>query len=316
MIDNIIARLLAVEGNSNLKVNINEIEIEQICAQAQEIFKNQPMLLELDSPIKICGDTHGQYGDLLTLFKLGGFPPIANYLFLGDYVDRGENQLETICLLLALKIKHPVNFFMLRGNHELADMNEDYGFLDTCENRFHDGRKIWKIFNKCFSYMPAAAIIKNSIFCCHGGLSPTLRSMDDILDIKRPCEKPTGLLKDLLWADPDPDRSGWHRNIERNTSYTFGADIVKKFLIEHKLSLICRAHQVVDDGYEFFANKKLVTVFSAPDYSHHNAAAILSVNSDLSYSFQTFKSQNSKLRPIGDSSRKHPKTPSRKMNGL
>ena len=130
-IDKIIAKLLEVRGSRpNKNVNLTELEIRQLCNTSREIFLSQPILLELEAPLKICGDTHGQYFDLLRMFEYGGFPPEANYLFLGDYVDRGKQSLETVCLLLAYKIKYPENFFLLRGNHECASINRIYGFYD------------------------------------------------------------------------------------------------------------------------------------------------------------------------------------------
>ena len=119
-------------SQTNINVNISENEIRTLCLKSREIFLSQPILLELEAPLKICGDIHGQYTDLLRLFEYGGFPPEANYLFLGDYVDRGKQSLETICLLLAYKIKYPENFFLLRGNHECASINRIYGFYDEC----------------------------------------------------------------------------------------------------------------------------------------------------------------------------------------
>lgn len=188
------------------------------------------------------GDIHGQYLDLLRLFDHDGLPPEANYLFLGDYVDRGKQSLETICLLLAYKIKYPDNIFLLRGNHECASINRVYGFYDECKKRFNV--KLWKIFGDCFNCLPVAALVSDKILCMHGGLSPDLNDLDQIRELTRPNDVPdNGLLCDLLWSDPHPEVKGWAMN-DRGVSYTFGADVVTEFLIKHDLDLICRAHQV------------------------------------------------------------------------
>jgi len=190
----------------------------------------------------LAGDVHGQYSDLLRLFEYGGLPPEANYLFLGDYVDRGKQSLETICLLLAYKIKYPENFFLLRGNHECASINRIYGFYDECKRRFNV--RLWKTFTECFNCLPVAALIDEKILCMHGGLSPDLHNLDQIRNLQRPTDVPdTGLLCDLLWSDPSKEVQGWGMN-DRGVSYTFGADKVSEFLQKHDLDLICRAHQV------------------------------------------------------------------------
>lgn len=289
-LDNIIGRLLEVRGcKPGKQVDLPHHEIRWLCEQARKVFTNQPILLELEAPIKICGDIHGQYYDLLRLFEYGGFPPESNYLFLGDYVDRGKQSLETICLLLAYKIKYPENFFILRGNHESASINRIYGFYDECKRRYDV--KMWKTFADCFNCLPIAALIDDKIFCMHGGLSPELKDMDQIRAIKRPTDIPdSGLLCDLLWSDPDKDVEKWGRN-DRGVSFTFGSDTVQTFLAAHDLDLICRAHQVVEDGYEFFSKRQLVTIFSAPNYcgEFDNAGAMMSVNENLMCSFQILK---------------------------
>jgi len=289
-LDSIIQRLLEVRGGRSGKlVHLTEAEIRGLCLQARDIFIAQPILLELEAPIKICGDIHGQYYDLLRLFDLGGYPPDSNYLFLGDYVDRGKQSLETICLLLAYKIKYPETFFILRGNHECASINRIYGFYDECKRRYNI--KLWKTFTDCFNCLPIAAIVDDKIFCMHGGLSPDLKTMDQIRRIIRPTDVPdTGLLCDLLWADPDKEIQGWGES-DRGVSFTFGSDVVTAFLKKHDLDLICRAHQVVEDGYEFFAKRQLVTLFSAPNYcgEFDNSGALMSVDDNLMCSFQIIR---------------------------
>lgn len=289
-VDKIIEKLLQVKGSKpGKKVNLTETEIQGLVTTARDIFLSQPVLLELEAPIKVCGDIHGQYYDLLRLFDYGGFPPEANYLFLGDYVDRGQQSIESICLLLAFKVKYPENFFLLRGNHECSSINRLYGFYDECKRRYNF--KIWKTFGDCFNCLPVAAVIDDKIICMHGGLSPDLTNLEQITKIMRPTEVPDeGLLCDLLWSDPDNEVKGWAEN-ERGVSFTFGQEIISAFLKKQELDLICRAHQVVEDGYEFFAKRQLVTVFSAPNYcgEFDNSAALMSVDENLVCSFQILK---------------------------
>jgi len=289
-VDKIIEKLHQVkDAKPGKKVNLTESEVQSLVVAAKEVFLSQPSLLELEAPIKVCGDIHGQYPDLLRLFEYGGFPPEANYLFMGDYVDRGQQSIEVICLLLAYKVKYPENFFLLRGNHECSSINRLYGFYDECKRRYNF--KIWKTFGDCFNCLPVAAIIDDKIMCMHGGLSPDLTNLEQITRIMRPTEVPDeGLLCDLLWSDPDNDTNGWAEN-ERGVSYTYGSEVVSAFLKKHELDLICRAHQVVEDGYEFFGKRQLVTVFSAPNYcgEFDNSAALMSVDENLVCSFQILK---------------------------
>ena len=192
--------------------------------------------------LSIAGDLHGQYIDLLRIFERGGFPPAARYLFLGDYVDRGKRSLETICLLLAYKIKYPDKLFLLRGNHEDAKINRVYGFYDECKRRFNV--RLWKTFTDCFNSLPVVALIDHKVLCMHGGLSPELTNLEQIEDIERPSEVPDGGLHcDLLWSDPDPKIEGWGLS-DRGVSCTFGADKLTEFLDKNDIDLLCRAHQV------------------------------------------------------------------------
>jgi len=289
-VDSILQRLLAArEKKPGTTVNLTADELTWLIDESTYLFANQPALLELEAPIQIVGDIHGQYHDLLRLFEHCGFPPDANYLFLGDYVDRGKNGLECMCLLLAYKIKYPENFFLLRGNHECASINRIYGFYDECKRRYNI--KMWKKFQEVFNVLPFAAIVDEKVFCIHAGLSPDLNTPEQIKRIMRPTDVPdAGLLCDLLWSDPEADISGWAEN-DRGVSYTFGADVVTKFLQKHDFDLVVRAHQVVEDGYEFFADRQLVTIFSAPNYcgEFDNAGAVMSVDESLMCSFRILK---------------------------
>ena len=253
---------------------------------------SQPIFLELESPITIGGDIHGQYPDLLKLFELGGFPPNTNYLFIGDYVDRGKQSIECICLLLAYKIKYDENFFMLRGNHECGSINKKYGFYDECKRRYDV--KLWESFVDLFNCLPIAGTIDDRIFVVHGGLSPELEDVEQLQNIKRPIDVPEkGLLHDILWSVPDENAPGWGKN-KRGEGRTFNEKVLKNFLENNDLDLLCRAHNVVKDGYEFFGNKQLVTIFSAPNYcgKNENSGAIMVVNKGLKCSFKVLKEKS------------------------
>jgi len=290
-LDDMIQRLLdaAYAGKVTKTVSLKNAEIFAICSASREVFLSQPALLELAPPVKIVGDIHGQYTDLIRMFEMCGFPPNANYLFLGDYVDRGKQSLETILLLLCYKLKFPENFFLLRGNHECANVTRVYGFYDECKRRCNI--KVWKAFVDTFNTLPIAAIVAQKIFCVHGGLSPSLSHMDDIRQIARPTDVPDyGLLNDLLWSDPADMENDWESN-ERGVSYCFGKKVIMEFLQRHDFDLVCRAHMVVEDGYEFFNDRVLVTVFSAPNYcgEFDNWGAVMSVSGELLCSFELLK---------------------------
>ncbi|KAK6457758.1 Metallo-dependent phosphatase-like protein [Scheffersomyces xylosifermentans] len=310
-VDGVIDRLLAIgmskpnsstsSRHSKDKLPVTTSEIKYILHKARAIFLEQPTLLRLSPSVKIVGDIHGQFHDLIRIFNTCGYPPYSNYLFLGDYVDRGYKSLETILLLLCYKIKYPENFFMLRGNHESANITKIYGFYDECKRRLpviSGNHKLWRVFIDVFNTLPIAATINDKIFCIHGGLSPDLQDLNQIDNIKRPTDIPDkGLLADLLWSDPDPSIknfsiSNWPKN-DRGVSYCFGKKHVDYFCNTFKMDLVVRGHMVVEDGYEFFNKRKLVTIFSAPNYcgEFNNFGAVMSVDKNLYCSFELLKPQ-------------------------
>ena len=207
-------------------------------------------------------------------------------------MDRGKQSLETICLLLAYKIKYDENFFLLRGNHECASINRIYGFYDECKKRYN--LKLWKTFIDLFNCLPICARIDDNILLMHGGLSPDLNSVEQLKKIVRPTDVPEeGLLCDLLWSDPESQCNGWGKN-DRGVSVVFNEKVLSKFLEKNDMDLICRAHQVVEEGYEFFGERQLVTVFSAPNYcgEFDNAGAMMVIDENLMCSFKIIKSKH------------------------
>lgn len=234
------------------------------------------------------------HGVSARIFHVGGDPSKSRYLFLGDYVDRSDRGIQVLCLLMAYKLKYPNNVFLLRGNHESIEMNDDGGFKDECLRFYSEA--LYKDFQLLFNCLPPAAIISNKILslcftgftrsCVHGGLSPDLTSMKVIKEIKRPCPIPlNGLLSDLLWSDPCSDIKGYVPS-PRDCAYLFGPDIVEEFMSRFDFDLIVRGHECCD-GYCFAFNRKLVTVFSAPNYCgvEKNAAGVMFVDKELSVRF-------------------------------
>lgn len=263
-------------------------------------------LLELQAPMNICGDTHGQYSDLLRIFNSCGAPTKVQYLFLGDYIDRGRHSVEVITLLFALKLAVPKKVHLLRGNHELKAINKNYGFYAEIRDRFKMGNladvpdKLYNHFNQVFTYMPLAAIVSKRILCMHGGISPHLKSLDDIRGIGLPLEtaKSNPLACDLLWADPEKGAKGYEPNKIRAISHIFGKKEVDELCKRLDIDLIIRAHQVVEYGYAFFADRRLITVFSASRYQDelHNYAAVVIVNRMLELSFVQLKPEEFERR--------------------
>ncbi|XP_056863742.1 serine/threonine-protein phosphatase BSL3 isoform X1 [Raphanus sativus] len=270
-------------------------EIADLCDSAERIFSSEPTVLQLKAPIKIFGDLHGQFGDLMRLFDEYGSPSTAgdisyiDYLFLGDYVDRGQHSLETITLLLALKVEYQHNVHLIRGNHEAADINALFGFRIECIERMgeRDGIWVWHRMNRLFNWLPLAALIEKKIICMHGGIGRSINHVEQIESIQRPITMEAGsiVLMDLLWSDPTENDSveGLRPNARGPGLVTFGPDRVMEFCNNNDLQLIVRAHECVMDGFERFAQGHLITLFSATNYcgSANNAGAILVLGRDL-----------------------------------
>ena len=264
-----------------------EKDLKELCEKAKEIFIEESNVQNVSAPVIICGDIHGQIYDLLELFKKGGDIPNSRYIFMGDYVDRGYNGVEVLELLLALKIKYPEHITLLRGNHESRQICFAYGFYEEITRKYGNANA-WEYFTDLFDYLPLAALVEGKIFCVHGGLSPYISTIDQIRLINRKMEIPReGVFCDLMWSDPD-DIETWIISC-RGAGWIYGWKVVDEFTHINNLELICRAHQLVNEGYKYwFRDQNLVTVWSAPNYCYRcgNKASILKLDDKLERKFE------------------------------
>lgn len=257
-----------------------------IVMQAMKIFIDDPTLVEVDveSPIKkitVCGDTHGQFFDLMNIFKLNGYPSESHaYLFNGDFVDRGSWSTEIAILFFAYKCLYPKSFFLNRGNHEADDMNKMYGFEGECKAKYKSDN-VFKLFSESFCLLPLATLIHKSYLVLHGGLfSRDDVTLDDIRKIDRFAQKQpgnSGLMMEILWTDPQPTPG--RSQSKRGVGLQFGPDITANFCDRNNLKAIIRSHEVRMSGYEREHNGRLYTVFSAPNYcdSQGNKGAYINI---------------------------------------
>ena len=247
----------------------------------------------------VCGDIHGQFFDLLELFRTGGEIPNTNYIFIGDFVDRGFNSVETFELLLCLKLKYPNLITLLRGNHESRQITSVYGFYDEILRKYGNTNP-WKYCTELFDYLTIAAVIDGKVLCIHGGLSPDIKTLDQIRTIERKTEIPhEGPFCDLMWSDPE-DIETWQVS-PRGAGWIFGSKVTKEFNHINGLDLVCRAHQLVQEGYKYwFPENSLVTVWSAPNYCYRcgNVAAILAIDENLERKFSVFNAVQESMKSV------------------
>ncbi|KAL7448258.1 hypothetical protein ACHAWC_000968 [Mediolabrus comicus] len=277
---------------------LRENEVKALCLRAREILVDEGNVQRVDAPVTICGDIHGQFYDLVELFKVGGECPDKNYLFLGDFVDRGYYSVETFLLLLALKVRYPDRITLIRGNHESRQITQVYGFYDECLRKY-GSVNVWRYCTEIFDYLSLSAIIEDKIFTVHGGLSPSINTLDQIRVIDRKQEVPhDGAMCDLMWSDPE-EIDGWGLS-PRGAGYLFGGDVVAMFNERNDLDLIARAHQLVMEGYRSMFDDALVTVWSAPNYCYRcgNVASILELDENLGKSFKIFDAAPNEARGI------------------
>lgn len=273
---------------------LTEEQALYIIEEGTKVLKQEPNLLEMDAPITVCGDVHGQYYDLMKLFEVGGDPSETRYLFLGDYVDRGYFSIECVLYLWSLKIWYPNTLWLLRGNHECRHLTDYFTFKLECKHKYSE-----KIYDACmdsFCALPLAAVMNKQFLCIHGGLSPELHTLDDLKSIDRFREPPThGLMCDILWADPleefgqEKTSEYFVHNHVRGCSYFFSYPAACNFLEKNNLLSVIRAHEAQDAGYRMYRKTRttgfpsVMTIFSAPNYLdvYNNKAAVLKYENNV-----------------------------------
>ena len=259
--------------------HLDEINAMKILNKLQEILCDEENLLYLNGEVTICGDIHGQLFDLFNLFDTT-FPigidgenclqKGEKILFMGDYVDRGYQSVDTFLFLAFLKIKYPQNVFLLRGNHESRQVNQMYGFFSDCQQTYGN-TGIWFLFNETFDYLPLAAIVNQDFYCIHGGLSPHVRSILHLSVIKRCVEIPNeGPMADITWSDPRDGGSDRFIPNNRGAGFIFGDVQAEEFCHINDIKLIVRSHQLAEQGFTFNCNNRVLTVWSAPNYAYRS----------------------------------------------
>ncbi|KAJ9298325.1 hypothetical protein DTO271G3_3930 [Paecilomyces variotii] len=351
---------------------LSEHHMKQLCEMVKEFMMEESNIQPVSTPVTICGDIHGQFYDLLELFRVaGGMPnqpavetpataptvissedieppstitdpklrkklrnadapgddgdddsgsnrsgqrersasatsgdhaPTGNFVFLGDYVDRGYFSLETLTLLLCLKAKYPDKITLVRGNHESRQITQVYGFYEECFQKYGNA-SVWKACCQVFDFMTLGAIIDGKVLCVHGGLSPEIRTLDQVRVVARAQEIPhEGAFCDLVWSDPE-DVETWAVS-PRGAGWLFGDKVAEEFCHVNDLTLIARAHQLVNEGYKYhFANQDVVTVWSAPNYCYRcgNLASVCEIREDLKPTFKLFSAVSDDQRHVPSS---------------
>ncbi|KAF3490787.1 sporulation-induced protein [Arthroderma uncinatum] len=348
-----------LEAARNCKY-LSEHHMKQLCEVVKEYMMEESNIQPVSTPVTICGDIHGQFYDLLELFRVaGGMPgdtrpaapatvitsddieppttitdpklkqrlrnssppnsvieddgddeptktagdtsPIGNFIFLGDYVDRGYFSLETLTLLLCLKARYPNKITLVRGNHESRQITQVYGFYDECVQKYGNA-SVWKACCQVFDFMTLGVIVDGKVLCLHGGLSPEIRTLDQVRIVARAQEIPhEGAFCDLVWSDPDETEDLTWAVSPRGAGWLFGSRVADEFCAVNDLNLIARAHQLVNEGYKYhFDSQTMVTVWSAPNYCYRcaNMASVCEVREDLKPVFKLFAAVPAEMRHV------------------
>jgi len=282
-LDNIIQDLLSSKLPS-------EETLTSVLGKAKAIIEKEANVLQLKGAFRVVGNINGHFHDLLDIIKLLGQPSESNnYLFLGDLVNRGNHSIESIALAASYKLKYPQNVFILRGKFENEALCPEYGLVKELEKKFPKMQP--QHFYDLFNVLPLAAVVNESIFCVHGGLSESVKSIEDIQKLDRKMATPKeGPMMDLTWSDPSGDEHVAWKPSTRGVSQIFGVKPVEEFLNHNKLKLIVRSNQFMHSGFGMHNEQKVLTIFSAPNYCYKSAnhGAVLTIHADNNFEIKTF----------------------------
>jgi len=255
--------------------NLDFHYISQILRKAEEIFKEEKLLLEFniddsESEVWVIGDIHGNLETLQRLIEIIDEKKPEFVIFLGDIVDRGTSQLECLILVLALKIRYPNRYYLLKGNHETLEMNKAYGFFQEFKYRFNDQKKFDEVL-AVYNVLPFCALVNKGILCLHGGIPEDiaiLRKLKglkprDIVSVFKTIAKS---LVQIMWNDPKSDLKGFSESFRGLGIKSFGEDVFNDFMKEYNLKYLIRAHEVFPEGYRWFFNERLLSIFSSANY--------------------------------------------------
>jgi diadenosine tetraphosphatase ApaH/serine/threonine PP2A family protein phosphatase len=272
---------------------ISELEfhnISQVLSKAVDILKEETLLLELsvkniNKEVIVIGDLHGNMKSLLKIIKNIEQANPKYVIFLGDIVDRGPYQLECLILILALKIKQPNKYIFLKGNHESLEINQYYGFYKDFIFKFKDQKKFKDVL-ALYKVLPICAVVNRTVLCLHGGIPEDFEVLEKLKGVKT--QDPASLfknvaksLKQIMWNDPKSNLTGFSDSFRGSDIKNFGEDVFTDFMEKNKLKNLIRSHELYPEGYKWFFNKRLLSIFSSANYRGNNPASYAIIKNGL-----------------------------------